>query len=213
LREVSPPGSTGSQIIIPASPSLESQPMQSLEMQFDAVAAEEEEDTGALAATSLEVAKQQPPLDPLPPATPSSARVPFDPYLPPTPDDVLPVLGSPAALRALASSRVATFGSPAAPPECTVHHVLFALKDVIASTAPAPPLLSSPSCASRARVWQRTELLLTDEFAEGEVERIWTADKRNTFAKIKHVWTQQFEQVSRHAPKSAVRAAETSVWR
>jgi hypothetical protein len=122
---------------------------------------------------------------------------------------VLPVLGSPAALRALASSRVATFGSPAAPPECTVHHVLFALKDVLAATAPAPRLLSSPSCTSRARVWQRTELLLTDEFAEGEVERIWTADKRNTFAKIKHVWAQQFEQVSRHAPNSTVRVAET----
>jgi len=191
-RVISSPGSSGSQIIIPATPSLESQQLPSLESQFDAVAAEEEAGGGA----SVDASKA--PLEAVPPApVVARTRTPRDPYLPPSPEDVLPVLGSPAALRALVSSRVATFGGPAPPPACSVHHVLFALKDVLAvaaGVAGGGVLQAAETGVSRARLWQRTEQLLVDEFAEGEVARVWPADKRDAFAKIKPLWAQQFEQ-------------------
>jgi len=135
--------------------------------------------------------------DMLPSLTP--AREPYkqpDPLLPPALSDLLPACGSPAALRARAASRVATFGCT---PQlsCSVDHVLFALREVLGVSAGGITnhRYAAAAVACRAQLWHSTEQLLTSEFAEGEPEASWSADKWQSLGHMRAQWAQQFEQV------------------
>lgn len=185
-QEVSP--NSGSQLFIPATPSLDSQPVHSLEMQFDEVA--DEDQTDKQRDDSLDVQLQS--------AHSTTLQAPH-PYLPPSLAAVSPAAGSPAALRYRASLRVSTFGAPAPPPSCSRDHVLHCLE---ADSKGSGRSATQTQSVSRAQLWQRLLLLLAAEFADGEDESMWSAEKRDTFVKLQQQWKNEMEQVAARSTKT-----------